>query len=564
VAVPVWDLYVQRLADYTPEKVEAITDVSAETIREAALAYATRTNPEAGYGNGGIQYMLATEHYGQAGENVRCIDLLTGITGNYDTPGGMRGATRAPMEMGCADQSPALGPGSPLVKIDMSKKLGGKERPMYKWWSLWGDAVYINKTMRDGDPFPIKAGMNSSGDFMNMCNAKLNYDALIKLDFFFSTELWFSPITGAADIVLPVHHWLEVNAGRRSQGSSGAMGANIRCVEPAADTIWDPVICQIIYMKMGTPWSTDPNKPWPQMDFDDPFSLEAQKVGEYSVLDAMVQVSGHATWDEFAAEFAEKGWWDVKAIMPQEWGVYRRYEVGQAARFIAFSPSTIIPPPPSPGFSTPTTKHEIWSTIMETCWPDQDRELTKYFEPLESPVATPELFEKYPFICMTGRRIPVYFHNEHRQLPWCRELWPTPRVEINPADAAELGIEQGDWVWIENDRGKIRQTADLYYGIKPGMINCEHQWWFPELNQADRGFALSGCNCLVDPMAADQDTGASMVRGYAVKIYKATPENSPFSNPVPCGNDGTPIIADSSDPRLKAWLPAYDREEAAV
>ena len=56
----------------------------------------------------------------------------------------------------------------------------------------------------------------------------------------------------------------------------------------------------------------------------------------------------------------------------------------------------------------------------------------------------------------------MYFHSEHRQLPWCRELWTVPRVEINPKTAAEYGIEQGDWVWIETEWGKIREVADLY------------------------------------------------------------------------------------------------------
>lgn len=53
--------------------------------------------------------------------------------------------------------------------------------------------------------------------------------------------------------------------------------------------------------------------------------------------------------------------------------------------------------------------------------------------------------QEYPLIITTGRRIPVYFHSEHRQLPWCREQWPVPRVEIHPKTAAEYGIEQGDW-----------------------------------------------------------------------------------------------------------------------
>ena len=91
------------------------------------------------------------------------------------------------------------------------------------------------------------------------------------------------------------------------------------------------------------------------------------------------------------------------------------------------------------------------------------RALPYYAEPAHGSVADAKTYEEYPITCITGRRIPVYFHSEHRQLPWCRELWPVPRMEINPETAAELGIEQGDWVWIESPWGKVRQTADLYY-----------------------------------------------------------------------------------------------------
>ena len=64
----------------------------------------------------------------------------------------------------------------------------------------------------------------------------------------------------------------------------------------------------------------------------------------------------------------------------------------------------------------------------------------------------------------------MYFHSEHRQLPWCRELWPAPRLEMNPADAEKLGIKQGDWAWIETEWGKVRQCVDLYHGIAPGVV----------------------------------------------------------------------------------------------
>ena len=47
---------------------------------------------------------------------------------------------------------------------------------------------------------------------MNMGNAKYNWEALNMLDFLFEANLWHSPTSGAADILLPVCHWTEINA----------------------------------------------------------------------------------------------------------------------------------------------------------------------------------------------------------------------------------------------------------------------------------------------------------------------------------------------------------------
>ena len=54
------------------------------------------------------------------------------------------------------------------------------------------------------------------------------------------------------------------------------------------------------------------------------------------------------------------------------------------------------------------------------------------------------------------------------------------------------------------------------------------------------------------------------MRGVRCKIYKATPENCPDGKVIPCATeDGTEIIHDSSDPRLKEWMPDYEiRKEA--
>ncbi len=227
------------------------------------------------------------------------------------------------------------------------------------------------------------------------------------------------------------------------------------------------------------------------------------------------------------------------------------------------------------GCPTPTALVEFWPMMFETYCIDKANELQPgkfdllhemmphFDEPASGPKGTVDTTE-YPILLTTGRRIPVYFHSEHRQLPWCRELWPAPRLELNPENAAELGLEQGDWAWIETEWGKVRQVVDLYYGIAKGWANAEHAWWFPELPAPTHGMTLCNIECIWNPHGQDKFIGSSHMRGVPVKIYKATPENCPDGKVVPCApEDGTEIIYDCSDPRLKAWLPDYDAREEA-
>jgi len=51
------------------------------------------------------------------------------------------------------------------------------------------------------------------------------------------------------------------------------------------------------------------------------------------------------------------------------------------------------------GFTTPTGKVEIYSTIFERHGYDP---LPTYTEPRESPTSTPELMKDYPYILITG------------------------------------------------------------------------------------------------------------------------------------------------------------------
>ena len=106
--------------------------------------------------------------------------------------------------------------------------------------------------------------------------------------------------------------------------------------------------------------------------------------------------------------------------------------------------------------------------------------LPNYKEPPESPISTPELAKEYPLVFTSGARHISMFHSEHRQIPRLRSMHPDPELLIHPNDAEKYGIRDGEWVWIENQRGKARQKARVTNTIMEGVVNADHGWWFPE------------------------------------------------------------------------------------
>lgn len=121
------------------------------------------------------------------------------------------------------------------------------------------------------------------------------------------------------------------------------------------------------------------------------------------------------------AAYQEHGTWNMKEVFPDDWGSYRRYEIGQAYRKAPHQQPTKLNIN-IPGFPTPTMKHELWATTIESHFPEgsdgpevtpgfHTEALPYYVEGIHSRVRDAETYEEYPILCITGRRIPVYFHS---------------------------------------------------------------------------------------------------------------------------------------------------------
>ena len=65
-------------------------------------------------------------------------------------------------------------------------------------------------------------------------------------------------------------------------------------------------------------------------------------------------------------------------------------------------------------------------------------------------------------------------------MPSLRKMNPVPLCTLHPETAAQYGIEDGKWMFIETPRGKITQKARVTEDMKPGVVNCQIGWWMPE------------------------------------------------------------------------------------
>ena len=185
VAKPVWAYLEESVKECAPEWCSAITGLDASLIEEACLVWATRPEGQT-YGNGGLHLNLAPDQIGNCTQTVRAVLHLSYITGNFDGPAGNRGLTRSPLDEQATGvpgsnmpqevkaQLISLGvipvPGvepDPLNAPDkyesLSNMIGADEFPLTAYYNEWSDATRIWEACIDGKPYPLKGGINESG-----------------------------------------------------------------------------------------------------------------------------------------------------------------------------------------------------------------------------------------------------------------------------------------------------------------------------------------------------------------------------------------------------------------
>ncbi len=429
-----FDELKERVQEYTPEKVEEITWVPADLLRQAARLYATN-KPSA------IQWGEPVDAMPAGSVVAQAINQLWAITGNIDNPGGnviaknSHGVTTYPFSS--AELTKLYG--EELVKKLNEKRIGANDYPMIKGFRGWVQPDVLIEQMETGKPYEVKAAWIQTSNIIGgqAADPRRHYEAMKKLDFVVVVDLFQNPTSMAlADIFLPAATFCEKESFRSWWQP---LGVTVKAVDGVDESRsdWE------INLEMAKRLGTNP--------------IQYNTVRE--LIDDRLK-DGNTDFEKLKA----RGCWEY----PPEGHPtrpYYRYERG------------LLRADGQPGFDTPSGKVELYSTRYEGWGLDP---LPYYEEPKESPTATPELCKKYPLILTTGRRSPVFFHSEHRMIPWLRELDPDPECEINDKTAEELGVGNGEWVYIENERGKIKMKAKVTPTAHPKVVTAPHGWWLPE------------------------------------------------------------------------------------
>lgn len=446
-----FDEYFELVQEFTPERVEQITQVPQETIREVALSYGG-TKPSLLFVGNGL------EQLDNSIQTMRAVFCLMGLTGNVGVKGGH-----------------ILHPPAPLPDLiqrgQFFNELLKKSINSYDFFcSKLGAAAQIlvpdfYETMRTGKPYPIRALLCCGTSFLTINPGANQHKELIKKN----VELIVAhyPFMGRearelADIVLPATTFLEcwrlrfMRPGFKNDAYTKWMGLQRPVVEPVGESWPD----EKFVMELGRRVGLEKYFPWKDvLEFVDellkPVGLSAEQLIKNP-----------------------KGW--IGRLSDED--AFKYYE--------------------KKGFNTTTKKFEFSSPSIEQAGFDP---LPRYTEPKVSLISQPELAKEYPLSLSLGIKPVLFCHTQYHTIPALHNLMPEPWVEIHPLTADKLGIKEGDNVRIVSPYGKVSLKAQISGAVTPNFVCMPYGW-------AEYGIDELSVHGIADPINGSSPNHALMCR----------------------------------------------------
>jgi anaerobic selenocysteine-containing dehydrogenase len=350
-------------------------------------------------------------------QNSRAFAILQTITGNINIPGGW-----------------VIGPRLSLTGLGIQTErmpIGAGEYTLF--YDLWGKKSPFGQVVCFPDSVPdvIKALIVTGGNpIVSLPDSNAFREALRKLDLLVVHDLFMTETAEVAHYVLPACTHLEKNGLAYSYNVCHGIPYLMlrkKAIDPLYESWSEFKFWKELAKKVGLgeffPWDTDEEVVELELK---PTGLRYQDLKEEKVAGAF--------------------------YMEKKYGM-EGFEVK--------------------GFSTPSKKIEIYSETFKKKGFDP---LPTYREPDQSPFRNPQLFQKYPLILTTGARVLCYTHTQHRNIKGLKAKNPEPFAELHPKTAERFGIQYGDLILVESNRGQIKVKARIVEEMLEGVVSIPHGW----------------------------------------------------------------------------------------
>lgn len=422
----------------TPEWAEKISKTPADTIIKLAREYAT-TKPAALIQGWGPQRHAYGEQTVRGGTILATMTGNVGINGGWASGSGYAGRQRIPSV--------------PIPENPFEGKISV---------FLWTDAIVRGTEMGAEDgvrgvdklPSNIKMIFNLAGNALVNQHSDHNRTAEIlkdesKVEFIVVSDIFMTPSAKFADILLPGDTFFERN-------------------------------------NISTPWNSGDFVVYANKVVDAPFECRSEYDWLVEVADKLGLRDEFTEGNETMEDWCK---WVVEGIRENhpEFPSYDEFKKRGIFKWsydeplVAFKKQ--IEDPENNPFPTPSGKIEIFSQrLYDMNNPKEIPAIPKYIPSWEGP--EDPLTEKYPLQCI-GHHIKRRCHSTHDNNPWGEEVEPQS-IWINPIDAKNRNIKDGDIVRVFNDRGIVQLPAKVTNRIIPGVTSIpQGAWWTPDENGVD-------------------------------------------------------------------------------
>ena len=499
------------LKEYSPDDVTEITGVPVDVIIRLAKEF----------GSSKPAIALADEnatHYTNGTYNALAIHSLNALVGSVEVKGGVLLSDPIPFrELPPVEQDELARDGVRMPQIDFPSS-----SRVCDGCSL--DA--ISENILKGHLYDVNAIFfcNSNPVFSSRAQETFR-QALKKVPLIVSFSSFMDESTECADFVLPDHLMLEKWMDAPAPALFGTPTVTI--AQPAINPLYNTMHTGDCILKIGG--AIDMGRfAWADYKELLKFAVEGLRESERGA------VFAEPAEEAYARELQERGWatneppetegfWQSLTEKGGWSGLVREYgRWGHA-------------------FQTPSGKFEFFSQRLRDKLESTAREknLTlnglleelkiqargdAVFLPHHEPITSNVAENDYPYVLnafnlatmnASSANIPSIqeISGSHVNVKW--DSW----AEINPTTAVKIGIVDGDEVWIESSRGRVKTTARLYAGAMPELINVPLGFGHSALGGWARNIGVNPNSIL--EIAEDGLSGLPAKFTTRVKVYRA-------------------------------------------